>query len=439
MKCPFSMLKRQSSSLLTQGNDSISGHVVHEHRIEGEAEVNAQLKMIHFTSEDIEVIQRMQPIIKSHIEWIVDSFYRSVLDVDKLKGIIEQHSTIERLKKTLEQHLLAMFNGKIDESFITKRLTIAKIHKRVSLEPKWYLSAFQNLQNALLQVIIKEVKDEKLMLQMITTTTKLLNFEQQIVLEAYEKENLHERESQYNLVKDDLKKKISVFSEELELKSQNTNHSVGELVSSASSVNEVMHRLADTSLSSRNLAEEGRDILQELQKQIDYIYERMSAMENAVHHLGDFSDQIGAVVHSVENIASQIHLLSLNASIEAARAGEHGRGFTVVAGEIKKLSEAAKVTVNQITEKIRQSTDVSNEVIVAIDEAQKLVGQGKEYSKMSGDMFLHILSSVAQSSDEIVTVESQINNLVLIIEEIGSAMNQVARSAEQLNTTSANL
>ncbi|MFD1267635.1 protoglobin domain-containing protein [Paenibacillus motobuensis] len=51
--------------------------------------------------------------------------------MDKLKEIIEQHSTIERLKQTLEGHLLEMFNGEIGQEFIIKRLAIAKVHKRV--------------------------------------------------------------------------------------------------------------------------------------------------------------------------------------------------------------------------------------------------------------------------------------------------------------------
>lgn len=445
MRCPFSNLKRsflaQHKVMFNDRRGNSPDRQIDEqtYAIEDEAEVNAQLKMIHFTDRDLDVLRQMRPVIAKHMEWIVDSFYQSVLGVDKLKEIIEQHSTIERLKQTLEGHLLEMFNGEIGQEFIMKRLAIAKVHKRVGLEPKWYLSAFQNLQNAVIQVICEQVHDEVQMLQMITTTTKLLNFEQQLVLEAYEKENIHEKEAQYEQVKQELQRKISIFSEELELKSEDTRRSVDNLITDANGVNEVIQHLADFAVSSKGLAEQGRKSLQELKNRIDYIFESMHAVEETAQHLSSFSQQIGQVAQSVENIAGQIHLLSLNAAIEAARAGEHGRGFTVVAQEVRKLSEEARFTVAQIKDKLQQSSRMTTEVIEAVGGAQQAAGQGREYSDLSRDVFIHIIESVQRSSDEIVTVETRIKHLVYIIEEIGSAMSQVARSAEQLNAASSEL
>lgn len=124
-----------------------------------DGEINEQLRMTDFNEGDIQVLHDMLQMITRRIDWIVTSFYQSILDIPKLEAII---------------------------------------HK---------------------------VKDEQKLLQMVRTTTKLLNLEQQIVLEAYEKEHIREKEEHYEIVKNELKSKITGFSEELEDLSLSTNAS----------------------------------------------------------------------------------------------------------------------------------------------------------------------------------------------------------------------
>lgn len=407
--------------------------------IDGEAEINEQMRMIDFSVRDIELLNRLQPLMSQEIDRIVDSFYQSVLDVPKLEEIILKHSHVDRLKQTLKEHLHEMFSGRVDNEFIHKRLKIAKVHKHVGLEPKWYLSAFQNLQNAFLQTIYQKIHDEQLLLQMVSTTTKLFNLEQQLVLEAYERENIREKEQQYEIVKNELKSRITVFSEELEDLSLATNAAVEELVSSSNEVNEAIERSSQTALQTKELAEEGRDILRVLQHHIDDIHAKTSSMEESVKRLGQSSAQIQKVVAAVEEIASQIKLLSLNASIEAARAGEHGRGFGVVAREVNKLSEEAKGTVVQIEGLVRQSAEISGQVVQAIDEVRSLAETGEQHSQESTDKFAQILDSMQDNAEEIVLLKAQIQQLIITIEGIGTSTADVAKTAEQLNQTSSNL
>ena len=104
--------------------------------------------------------------------------------------------------------------------------------------------------------------------------------------------------------------------------------------------------------------------------------EKMNLMMQAVQKIKETSEQVVGIIQTIEEIADQTNLLSLNASIEAARAGEAGKGFAVVADEIGKLalesSKAANMTRNLIgisMEEIGKGNAVANDVMNSLIEA----------------------------------------------------------------------
>lgn len=84
--------------------------------------------------------------------------------------------------------------------------------------------------------------------------------------------------------------------------------------------------------------------------------------EAAVARLKETTSAMNGVIKLIQEIASQINLLSLNATIEASRAGEAGRGFTVVASEIKTLSGQTATATENIARQIAELQDVSRSV-----------------------------------------------------------------------------
>lgn len=409
------------------------------HTLSGHDELNEQMRMIDLTEEDLSLLRLMKPTVECEIDYITDQFYNTVLGVNMLEAIILEHSSIERLKRTLKEHIIEIFDGNVDEHYIAKRLTIAKIHKRVGLEPKWYLSAFQNLQNVFITVVYGETLKDNERLKVVQTLTKLLNLEQQLVLEAYEKENIREKEEQYLVVKNELKQKIAEFSGELVDLSMDTNAAVEQLVASSNEVNNTFRRTASTAVESREMAKDGQDQLGSLSGQINLIYESTNEMERSVNELSSSSQQIQRIVAAVQDIADQTKILSLNATIEAARAGEHGKGFSVVASEVSRLAEDTKSTVIRIGDLTHKSVALTNQVVNEIRKVQELTKSGKEQSVETSRLFSEIVESMQSSTQEIVVVEEEIRVLIQTIEGIGATTAQSAASAEYFRSATDNL
>src|SRR5690625_3393395 len=92
------------------------------------SDIEKQIQMISLTEQDLIVINSLQPLILANIEYIVGRFYKNLETESSLLHIINEHSSIARLKRTLEIHITEMFNGIINSDYIDKRSKIAHIH-----------------------------------------------------------------------------------------------------------------------------------------------------------------------------------------------------------------------------------------------------------------------------------------------------------------------
>jgi methyl-accepting chemotaxis protein len=165
------------------------------------------------------------------------------------------------------------------------------------------------------------------------------------------------------------------------------------------------------------------------------IQSKVDLTSQKVKEMGTQSDQIGAIVETINEIASQTNLLALNAAIEAARAGQHGKGFAVVADEVRKLAEKSAGATHEISDLVKTIQITVNEVVKAMNESATEVNNGVALANQSGEVLQRILDKTlnAQKSGEtIAAAASQMNGLA---SELVEAMDSVSAVVEE-NTAS---
>lgn len=395
-----------------------------------ESSLQKKLDMMGCTEMDLKLVKQIQPLVKENIDHLVEDFYASILRVDHLKEIIEQYSTVERLKQTLRVYIIELFNGDIDQAFLEKRFRIAEAHFRIGLESTWYMGAIQNVQKSVISLVLNKVRDRKRNASILPAINKIFSLEQQIVLEAYEMKRL---ESQFEEGKAFLKNKMAAVSEELLAMAEETEASVEELSSNIHEVSLTTTESNEQAIMANKYASEGQQKLGELLQKNNLMEALSRKMIENIHKLGDSSNQISNVIHIVQDIAEQTNILALNSAIEAARAGEHGRGFAVLAEEVRRLAEQTKSSIAEIHHLISTSNIYKQQVEESLEQVEDAVQSSISSSAHTKGSFELILQSIQQNGATVLKVQEQMNKLIHVVDEIEKATSIVASSAEQLN------
>lgn len=165
-------------------------------------------------------------------------------------------------------------------------------------------------------------------------------------------------------------------------------------------------------------------------------------VSSSVLSLSDKSKEIENILVFIKGISEQTNLLALNAAIEAARAGEHGRGFSVVADQIRKMSEETSKSIKKIEDIIK---DVQNGVGEAVTEMEKEQEVTKKFDAVLDDSvnaFIGIANAidvitlkVAVLSDEAVKLGENSTEAENVISYIASFAEETAASTEEIDAS----
>ncbi len=397
-----------------------------------------QIEMLNLTKQDLQYLKAFKPFVEDNINHIVDRFYAMVGTEQSLVDIINKHSSVDKLKITLRRHIIEMFNGTIDEEFYKRRVSIAKVHVHIGLRTQWYICAFQDLALSFIDLVENHIANPVDQFNTIRAISKISNFEQQLVLEAFEstveqlKENV-ERE------KEAVEKTIVESSEGLATISQETNASFHLLSNQSNEIKQLAKKSLQVSALAESQAVEGRDRLQHQSKNMCNIIQSVDEISYNIKQLTDMSKEMESIMNVVTNIANQTNLLALNAAIEAARAGEAGKGFSVVADEVRKLSSQTKESVTSVAKLLEKTTERTDKLAHSLHHIQAEVASGEENMAQTEGQFNKILDAMTEAKSQNDRMEKEIQAISHVLHELGLAFNEVTNSADKLANVAQNL
>ncbi len=395
-------------------------------------DLEKQVKMIGLTIEDLARLNGIQPIINANIEELVAAFYKNLEHEPALISTINTYSSIIRLKTTLKQHISEMFDGVVDGLYFEKRIRIAHVHVKIGLQQKWYMCAFQDLFLSVSKIIEQYFINHAEYNEVMRSISKIFSLEQQFVLEAYgnEEERIRRKQEEQKIK---IRDQVASSSQSLAAISEETNAAFQQLTKQSNEIVRHVSKGSELSSITSERALKGKGRLQKQNVVMANIQESVNDISSDVQVFLEILKKVQGIVSLVTSIADQTNLLSLNAAIEAARAGEHGKGFSVVAEEVRKLSEETKQSVSNVSTLILDTNLQVEQLMNSLQKIRTGVNEGNKSMEEIKMHFEEILTAMEQNKEQNDEIEKEVISFVDVMHLIGQTLDDVARSADQLN------
>jgi hemerythrin-like metal-binding protein len=180
-----------------------------------------------------------------------------------------------------------------------------------------------------------------------------------------------------------------------------TAESMKRMVENVQEASEKAQAASGQAESSRGKAKEGMLQLRETVDNIDQVKTTAFSLREAMESMNTKILNIHNVLGIIGEVADQTNMLALNAAIEAARAGEAGRGFTVVAGEVRRLAEKTTQTTDEVHKALRDIQEAAGNNNQAVSAAADSIAHSAQQASASGDTMYQIVADMEATAAEV--------------------------------------
>jgi methyl-accepting chemotaxis protein len=210
---------------------------------------------------------------------------------------------------------------------------------------------------------------------------------------------------------------------------------ISELLATSRQIAESAQRVAHNAEQTANSARSGHGTVDLTHESITGIRRQVDQIVSHMLELGKKSQEIGAVLDIVSELAEQTNILAINATIEAAGAGDAGRRFAIVAEEIRKLADRVGGSTKEVRTLIDDVRSAVNTTVMATETGSKAVDAGARQFGDVAVVFKEIADLVTTTTDAAREIELSTKQQASAVEQVNTAIASVTQASVETETS----
>jgi methyl-accepting chemotaxis protein len=205
-----------------------------------------------------------------------------------------------------------------------------------------------------------------------------------------------------------------------------------QIAESAQRVAQIAEQTASSARNGEGTVDRGQEAMTGIRRQIDQVVSHML-------DLGRKSQEIGAVLDIVSELAEQTNILAINATIEATGAGESGKRFSVVAEEIRKLADRVANSTKGIRTQVEDVRGAVNTTVMATESGAKAVDSGVRQFNDVAQAFKQIAGLVGTTTEAAREIELSTKQQATAAEQVRIAVTDAAQATQETEASSSQM